>query len=65
MVRTIELEPLQKHTLSFYKGDFDKMGEFYPELGPSVAIRRIIRTHLKKLESGMAPIPEFKLENQL
>lgn len=66
MVRTVEYEPLQKHTLSFYQGDFDKMAAFYPDLGPSVAIRRIIRAHLKKLESGLSPLPEIKLkENAL
>ena len=61
MVRTVEHEPLQKHTLSFYQGDFEKIGVFYPDLGPSVAVRRIIRAHLKKLEQGMSPIPEMKL----
>lgn len=63
MTRTIEYEPLQKHTMSFYLGDFDKMGAFYPDLGPSVAIRRIIRAHLKKLESGLSPLPEIKLKD--
>jgi len=60
MARTIENEPLQKHTLSFYVGDFEKMAEFHPDLGPSVAIRRVVRAHLRKLEAGMAPIPELK-----
>lgn len=62
MARTIEHEPLQKHTLSFYQGDFEKVGAFYPDIGPSVAVRRIIRAHLKKLESGLSPLPEIKLD---
>jgi hypothetical protein len=65
MVRTVENEPLQKHTLSFYKGDFEKMAEFHAELGASVAIRRVIRAHIRKLESGLQPLPELKVETTL
>lgn len=66
MVRTVEHEPLQKHTLSFYQGDFEKLGAFYPDLGPSVAVRRIIRAHLKKLEAGLSPLPQIDMkENAL
>lgn len=62
MPRTVEQEPLEKHVLRLYAGDFDKLAGFFPELGPSVAVRRIVRSQIKKLESGVAPIPEMKDE---
>lgn len=55
MARTVEKEPLKKHTLFLYEGDFDRLATFYPELGASVAVRRIIRAQLNKLEAQIAP----------
>jgi len=62
VARTVETEPLQKHTLSFYAGDFEKLAAFYPQIGPSVAARRIVRDHLRLLESKMAPEKALKVE---
>jgi hypothetical protein len=56
MPRTIETEPLQKHTLFLYEGDFARLASFFPELGASVAVRRIVRASLKKLERGISPL---------
>lgn len=33
---------LEKKTLNFRVGDFEKFGEMFPEHGPSMAIRTII-----------------------
>lgn len=33
---------LQKKTLNFNDGDWDKLAEMFPEQGPSVAVRKII-----------------------
>ena len=63
MARTLETEPLQKHTLFLYEGDFAKLGTYFPDLGPSVAVRRIIRQHLTQLEAQVSPRPA--LENPL
>lgn len=60
MARTLETEPLQKHTLFLYEGDFAKLGSFFPELGPSVAVRRIVREQLKRLEAQVSPAPNMK-----
>lgn len=62
MARTVENEPLKKHTLFLYAGDFDKLATFYPELGASVAVRRIIRKQIQLLESSVAPAPTMKEE---
>lgn len=57
MPRTNETEPLQKHTLHLYEGDFDRVGSFFPEIGASVAVRRLVREYLNKLEAGLTPLP--------
>lgn len=60
MARTLETEPLQKHTLFLYEGDFAKLGSYFPELGPSVAVRRIIRKHLEQLEAQVSQRPQME-----
>ena len=66
MARTVETEPLRKHTLHLYDGDFDKLGVLYADAGgASVVIRRIIRAHINKIESGVSPLPTMKTETQL
>jgi hypothetical protein len=60
MVRTVENEPLKKHTLFLYDGDFDKLATFYPELGASVAVRRVVRQHIKRLEAGVSAPPQME-----
>lgn len=62
MARTTETEPLKKHTLFLYRGDFDKLATFYPELGASVAVRRIIRKQIERLEASVSPAPVMKDE---
>lgn len=60
MARTIETEPLKKHTLFLYEGDFDELATFYPDLGASVAVRRIVRAQLQKLRSTVAVPPTME-----
>ena len=38
----------QKHTLNLRKRDFDRMGELFPQLGPSKAIRELISKFVDK-----------------
>lgn len=56
MARTTETEPLKKHTLYLYEGDFDKLASFYPDLGASVAVRRIVHSQLKLLEKNVTQL---------
>jgi hypothetical protein len=66
MARTVETEPLKKHTLFLYEGDFDRMSLLYADDGgASVVIRRIIRAHLNRIEAGVSPLPTMKIENEL
>ena len=47
-------EDLQKHTLNLRAGDFDRLGELLPELGPSGARRRIISSLIDKHHKSVA-----------
>lgn len=50
-------EELQKHTLNLFRGDYEKVQEFYPDIGAAVIIRRVLRSFLKKVEvKGSASI---------
>lgn len=60
MARTTETESLKKHTLFLYEGDFDKLASFYPDLGASVAVRRIVRSQLKLLEANITKAPSLE-----
>jgi len=39
---------LQKHTLNLRRGDFDAMGNLFPKLGPSKAVRQLISAFVNK-----------------
>lgn len=60
MPRTVETEPLEKHLLRLYKGDFERLASYYPELGPSVAVRHIVRAQLAALDKKVGEAPELK-----
>lgn len=45
-----ELEPLQKHTLNIFAGDFDRLQRLHPEVGAAAVIRRLIRKYLEENE---------------
>lgn len=55
MPRTVEYERLKKHTLLLYEGDFDKLASYFPTLGGSVAIRRIVRSYIEKIDHTVPP----------
>jgi hypothetical protein len=46
----IEKEDLQKHTLHLYTGDFQRLGEIYPDAGASAIIRRLVHAHISKID---------------
>lgn len=57
-----EERELQKHTLNLFKGDYEKLQSYYPDLGAAAVIRRIIDTYIKQLEE---PSDVSKLNIQL
>lgn len=44
-------EDTTKHTLHFYRGDFQKVQELHPEIGASIIIRNLVRKYLRDIES--------------
>lgn len=54
-------EETQKHTLHFYRGDFQRLQELYPEIGASLIVRKLVRKHIEGIEAKIAsekPTPE-------
>jgi hypothetical protein len=63
MVKNLDGEELQKHTLNLFRGDFDRLRDFYPELDPSIVIRKLLRKHIldNEAEVEVKPKTEIKL----
>lgn len=55
-------EDLQKHTLNLRSGDFERLGELFPDLGPSVALRKIISSLIDRHHKSVAG--NIKLDDQ-
>lgn len=47
-------EPLQKHTLLLYAGDYEKLGDLYPEISAAVVLRKVVRNFLNSVEAGVS-----------
>lgn len=43
-------DELTKHSLFFYKGDFELLRSYYPEVGAGLVVRKLVRQHLAKLQ---------------
>lgn len=50
-MRNEDEEGLQKHTLNLYEGDYEKLRGFYPDIGASAVIRRIVRRYVEQVEA--------------
>lgn len=45
-------EPIRKHTLFLFAGDYARIGELYPDLGSAQAIRELVRQHIQMVEAA-------------
>lgn len=52
-------EPLKKHTMLLYDGDYERLQDLYPEVGASIIIRKIVRDYLNKVS------PPAKVRNDV
>mgnify|MGYP003624174530 CR=1 FL=1 len=43
-------QPLQRVTLNLFEGDFTSMTDLYPDMTAGVAIRQLVRDHIKKVQ---------------
>lgn len=42
-------EPLQKHTINLYHGDYERLQALAPDIGANILIRRLVRDYLTKM----------------
>ncbi len=54
-------DKLKKHTLLLFPGDFDRLRDLHPDVTPSVALRTLLRNHIKRVMEA-SPTPEPNLE---
>ena len=54
-------EELHKHTLNLFEGDYAKIQSLYPDAGAGAIIREIVRSFIKKTESGQAAAPKVEV----
>lgn len=47
---------ITKHTLNLFEGDYQRLQELYPKLGAGRAIREVVRSYLRRLESEEEPL---------
>ena len=43
-------EKLEKATIRLFAGDAKRLADYYPNVGYNVAIRKIVRNHLRALD---------------
>lgn len=54
---------LQKHTLNLFPGDYDKLRNYYPDIGASTIIRRIVRKFVEQIDEHNGDVEtEIKIE---
>ena len=49
MARKIDNEPVQKHTLNLYEGDFEEIKSYFPDLGAAIVIRKLVRQYVLRI----------------
>lgn len=61
-VKRRETQPVTKHTLNLFAGQFERLQALYPRVGAAYAIRRLIEKHLDDTEAkAAAAVPEPKV----
>ncbi len=55
-------EDLQKHTMYFFAGDYEKVQELFPDHGAGPVIRSVIRRFIEQCEAGTAAIPNVEID---
>ena len=52
------MDPLTRHQVLLYKGDFHALGEFYTSKSTTEVIRELVREHVIKCRQRLAEIKE-------
>jgi len=43
-------QELQKHTLNLVPGDYEKLKQYYPDIGAATIIRRVVHAFVQQIE---------------
>jgi len=58
-------QPLTKHTLNLYEGDYERVQDLYPDIGAAVIIRKVLRRFIEGIEAqatSAAEIPDMEIK---
>ena len=53
-MRRKETEPLKKHLIALFEGDFEELRSFHGRLGASKVIRYLVRAHISRAKEKAA-----------
>ena len=62
MPRKASIIPLEKHRVSLFEGDFERLQSLFPATGGSAALRTILRNFLKRVDAT-APSIDIDISN--
>jgi hypothetical protein len=54
MKKKEETEPIERRCINLYEGDWEWLRKAHSRLGPTIAIRELVRRHRKKTEAKAA-----------
>lgn len=61
MTRRVEEDPLKKHTVNLYDGDFQRLRDIHgSDVGAGLVIRKLVRRHIQETEKkvNQVKLPE-------
>lgn len=65
MPRPKEAEPLVKVKVNLFERDYLRLKDLHTGLGATVAIRKLVRAYIEKVDRKIAPLEELDLEIEL
>ncbi len=48
---------LKKHTVNLFEGDLERLEDLYPNVDKGVALRQILRAHIKQIDARVQRVP--------
>lgn len=53
-MRRMEREPLARHSIKLFSGDFETLQDLHPRLGAGKVVRELVRSHILKAKEAVA-----------
>lgn len=60
-----EVEPLQKHLISLYEGDFLELQALFPDVPPNKLIRSLVRDVITRVKANDPAVPRLNIKVEL